>query len=123
MSKRKFSELQASSGLPDRAVQVQREQLDVAIESGSKSLFRACKVARGFERQKLGRRQKAAREKHEDAETSRLTAEIAALKVRFAPTSMAGKPLTIQVGTEFSCYSRASLTQDSLQIKTHCLPS
>lgn len=66
----------------DRSVRSQRQQLETFIEYGKKNLFRSLKVARGFERQKLGRRQKTAKEKHDDAETARLEAEVAALKVR-----------------------------------------
>ena len=68
----------------DRSVRSQRQQLESFIEYGKKNLFRSLKLARGFERQKLGRRQKTAKEKHEDAETARLEAEVAALKVRWA---------------------------------------
>ncbi|SLM33803.1 Bud-site selection protein, BUD22 [Lasallia pustulata] len=64
----------------DRSVRSQRQQLETFIEYGKKNLFRSLKVARGFERQKLGRRQKTAKEKHDDAEIARLEAEVAALK-------------------------------------------
>lgn len=68
----------------DRSVRSQRQQLETFIEYGKKNLFRSLKVARGFERQKLGRRQKTAKEKHDDAEIARLEAEVAALKVHRA---------------------------------------
>jgi hypothetical protein len=44
-------------------------------------LHRALKVARGFERQKLGRRQKTAKDNQDVAEVARLEAEVVALKV------------------------------------------
>ena len=59
----------------------QRQQLEGFLELGKKALFRALKVARGFERQKLGRRQKTAKKDGQDADLTRLTAEVAALKV------------------------------------------
>lgn len=46
-----------------------------------KILFRALRLARGFERQKLGRRQKVAKQAKDDVEIARLNAEVAALKV------------------------------------------
>lgn len=64
-----------------RALDPHRSQLEHEIEHGAKILHRALKVARGFERQKLGRRQKAAKDKKDGAESARLEAEVAALKV------------------------------------------
>lgn len=90
MPKRKRFETGTVEGQSDeslaRSVRSQRQQLDTFIEYGKKNLFRSLKVARGFERQKLGRRQKIAKENHDDAETARLEAEVAALKVRRART-------------------------------------
>ena len=56
-------------------------QLEEALEQGKKSLFKALKLARGFERQKLGRRQKSAQVKNEGAALSRFATEVNALKV------------------------------------------
>lgn len=58
-----------------------RGGLDDILENGKKSLFRALKISRGFERQKLGRRQKTAKEQNFPAETARLAKEVTALKV------------------------------------------
>ena len=55
--------------------------LEGALDYGKKSLLRALKVARGFERQKLGRRQKLAKEERVEDESRRLDAEVATLKV------------------------------------------
>lgn len=55
--------------------------LDGILENGKKTVFRALKVSRGFERQKLGRRQKTAKEQDAPAETARLAQEVTALKV------------------------------------------
>ena len=61
----------------------QRRQLPTStLDQYEKNLFRALRLARGFERQKLGRRQKVAKQAKDDAETARLNAEVAALKVR-----------------------------------------
>lgn len=88
MPKRKRSENFTADdtvdGSLDQSTRSQRQQLETFIEYGKKHLFRSLKMARGFERQKLGRRQKSAREKHDDTETARLEAEVAALKVRLA---------------------------------------
>ncbi|KAI5307752.1 hypothetical protein KEM55_007511, partial [Ascosphaera atra] len=46
---------------PDKKTAKQVKKLYAFIDSSAKSLHRALKTARGFERQKLGRRQKTAR--------------------------------------------------------------
>lgn len=55
--------------------------LEGALDNGKKTLHRALRVSRGFERQKLGRRQKTAKEQDQSTETARLTNEVTALKV------------------------------------------
>lgn len=84
MSKRKYSEFAGHTGnhngLSGKAYS-QRARIEGLLEHHKKALFRSLKVARGFERQKLGRRQKTATAEHADAETIRLEAEVAALKV------------------------------------------
>lgn len=55
--------------------------LEGAFENGKKTLHRALRVSRGFERQKLGRRQKTAKEQDQPTELARLTNEVTALKV------------------------------------------
>lgn len=77
----------------NRALRKQRLQLEGVLSNGAKSLFRALKVARGFERQKLGRRQKAAKQSEDDAEAKRLEVEVATLKVlrsRMTSPNLAG---------------------------------
>ena len=68
MAKRKREEATASS-------------LHKQLEQGKKILVRNLKLAKGFERQKLGRRQKDALTKHDTADSARIEAEIGALKV------------------------------------------
>lgn len=79
--RRKLNSEHHDGDVPSRAVALQRNQLEHEIEHGTKILHRALKVARGFERQKLGRRQKAAKDKKDGAESVRLEAEVVALKV------------------------------------------
>jgi len=85
MPKRKHEEISWGGPTPnvllDRALRLQRQKLEGLLEQGKKSLFRALKVARGFERQKLGRRQKAAKAEKAEADIARLDSEVAALKV------------------------------------------
>lgn len=85
MPKRKRDDSGSSEEDPKRSVncalRIQRLQLEGVLSNGAKSLFRALKVARGFERQKLGRRQKAAQQSEDDAEATRLEVEVATLKV------------------------------------------
>ena len=85
MTKRKLEDISgtesAGYGLLDRSTRLQRQQFEGLLEQSKKALFRSLKVARGFERQKLGRRQKAAKTGKNDAEDVRLAAEVVALKV------------------------------------------
>lgn len=67
--------------LDDGSLRAQRKQLERVLEHGKTKLFRALKLGRGFERQKLGRRQKIAKESNANSEMARLSAEVAALKV------------------------------------------
>ena len=86
MSKRKRDEVSGSEAPYDsaaaRTLRLQRLQVDSLLQQSTTSLFRSLKVARGFERQKLGRRQKsAAQTEHQTPDVgARLEAEIAALK-------------------------------------------
>lgn len=59
----------------------QRQQLEGVLERSKQTLFQALKLARGFERQKLGRRQKVANAAKDDGDGKRLAAEVTALKV------------------------------------------
>ena len=52
------------------------------LKLGCTKLGHAFKVAKGFERQKLGRRQKTAASQSNGKDAGRINAEIAALKVR-----------------------------------------
>ncbi|KAL1955689.1 hypothetical protein VTO42DRAFT_8161 [Malbranchea cinnamomea] len=82
MPKRKRADSE-DSGLPkskDRKLSLRATRLEQQIEHGVVLLHRALKVARGFERQKLGRRQKTARGNNDIATLDRLEKEVVALK-------------------------------------------
>ena len=83
MRKRKFEEFRdqprPNNNASPRESQRQ-ERIDGQLHNSKTALFRALKIARGFERQKLGRRQKnAAAEKNLD-DVRRLRLEVAELK-------------------------------------------
>ena len=85
MSKRKFEEISKSSPPNDlTASQLRQQQRFLGyFENGQKQLLGALKLARGFERQKLGRRHKDAQAKSgkdDGKDVNRINAEIAALK-------------------------------------------
>lgn len=86
MPKRKLNELyrsRSTNGKPSSEVlSAQEAAAEQRIARGKKLLNRGLKLAKGFERQKLGRRHKAASQKGDAAEVARLEAEIQALKVR-----------------------------------------
>ena len=66
---------------PTESIRRQKQLSKSTLDQYEKTLFRALRLARGFERQKLGRRQKVAKKAKDDAETARLNTEVAALKV------------------------------------------
>lgn len=70
-----------SHGSPAKNLGLQQRQVEHLLEQSKKALFRSLKVARGFERQKLGRRQKTAKAEKAESDVIRLDAEVAALKV------------------------------------------
>ena len=84
MSKRKYG-IYSDSGTDDSKQKkpvLQQSRVQGILDNGKTLLFRALKVARGFERQKLGRRQKIAKADKAESEVTRLDEEIVALKVR-----------------------------------------
>ena len=83
MPKRKRDEAEASD-IEDRSWHIgpQRKRVEEKLFHAQKMLQRALKVAKGFERQKLGRRQKTATKEKDEATLKRLGAEIEALKVK-----------------------------------------
>lgn len=85
MSKRKFREFHddevCTNSLSNGVQGTQQERLQSVLDHSKKVLSRALRIARGIERQKLGRRQKTAKESDVAEESARLNAEVAALKV------------------------------------------
>ncbi|KAF2423385.1 Bud-site selection protein [Tothia fuscella] len=66
---------------------LKREELERQIQLGKRQLTRNLRLAKGFERQKLGRREKDAKAKNDEGEMARIEAEILALKQIDIPTS------------------------------------
>ena len=85
MLKRKFKEFHedevGTSSLSNNGLRAQQEKLKNILEQGKKALTRALRTAKRIERQKLGRRQKTAKESNAVPEGSRLNTEVASLKV------------------------------------------
>ena len=84
MSKRKYDssgEGSSDQTSPKQGLSKKRKRAQIVLDHGKTSLFRAFKVARGFERQKLGRRLKTATREKQDVEKTRIEEETASLKV------------------------------------------
>ena len=85
MAKRKLEEINGANPINHAAstkqTRLQQRQLEGLLEQGKKSLLRSLKIVRGFERQKLGRRQKTAKAEGDGAASARLDTEVSALKV------------------------------------------
>lgn len=81
MSKRKHSELEDETR-EKRANVVKTTRLLHKFEHGTQLLSRGLKTARGFERQKLGRRQKTAKKDGDAKALERLNVEVQKLKVQ-----------------------------------------
>lgn len=85
MSKRKFKEFHddevSTNSLSEGGRRAPQEMPESVLERCKKELSGALRIARGVERQKLGRRQKTAKESNAAAESVRLNTEVAALKV------------------------------------------
>ncbi|KAI9925178.1 hypothetical protein AWENTII_011639 [Aspergillus wentii] len=79
MPKRKIGDVDGSDN-KYRPLSLQAVRLKSRYEQGAVALSRALKTARGFERQKLGRREKTAKKENETATLERLAGEINALK-------------------------------------------
>ena len=76
----------ASEGSPEPVVDAKQRRLQLKLEQGTVKLGHAFKGAKGFERQKLGRRQKTAASAKNEKDAQRIEAEITALKVHYAAT-------------------------------------
>lgn len=76
MPKRKREPEDVSAGGSAKQQRVQHK-----LSQATRNLSHAFKVAKGFERQKLSRRHKSAKEQNKAVDEARIDAEIAALKV------------------------------------------
>ncbi|KAI4109844.1 MAG: hypothetical protein LQ339_001628 [Xanthoria mediterranea] len=79
--KRKRNDHLADRTEPRRGdVRLQEQYIENVLQGSKQLLAQALKLARGFERQKLGRRQNSAKAADNDSDSKRLVAEIKALK-------------------------------------------
>jgi hypothetical protein len=78
MPKRKLSEL---NGSDDRKLSMKAVRLGVKFDHGVQIISKGLKTARGFERQKLSRREKTAKSQDNSTALSKLVEEVNALKV------------------------------------------
>lgn len=90
MSKRRHEDSKspehATTARMSLRLQKQQQELYRSVEHSKDALYKALKLARAFERQKLGRRQKTAQEKNDDEGLHRLRVEVVELKVRSMET-------------------------------------
>lgn len=86
MPKRKLSELNGAGRSDDsktRKLSIKAVRLTNKFDQGVQLISRGLKTARGFERQKLSRREKTAKSQENNSATlARLHEEVEALKVR-----------------------------------------
>lgn len=80
MPKRKRAHYGREELDPTQETELKKKELEKKLVHSRKLLNRALKTARGFERQKLGKRIKQAREKQDEAEAGRLQKELDVLK-------------------------------------------
>lgn len=69
-------------GAENDPVHLRKEEVEQKLAHCKKLLNKALKLAKGFERQKLGRRVKLAAEKSDEDDLKRLNREIDVIKVR-----------------------------------------
>lgn len=85
MLKRKFKEFHeeevGTHSRSNNGLRAQHEKLQNILEQSKIALTRALRIAKRIERQKLGRRQKTAKESNAVSEGARLNTEVASLKV------------------------------------------
>lgn len=67
---------------PEAVADPKQKRLQLKLHQASVKVGHAFKIAKGFERQKLGRRQKTAAAAKNEKDAQRVDVEIAALKVR-----------------------------------------
>jgi hypothetical protein len=125
MSKRKRDD-DDTEEIPEKAPEAvvadpKQKRLQLKLHQGTVKLGHAFKVAKGFERQKLGRRQKTAAAAKNEKDAQRVETEIAALKVREYMGEgrglQNGNKLTgmWKIGTRYHCSSTTPPIQMSIE--------
>ncbi|MCJ1440859.1 MAG: hypothetical protein MMC23_001345 [Stictis urceolatum] len=120
MSKRKIQEAEVVTAHPLRTpkrVRIQNEILEGELSQAKTALFAALRISRGFERQKLGRRQKQSLEKKKGGNIARLESEVRALKARIS-TRAKTKSLTILKALELENLAEIYLYRTLCKIKS-----
>lgn len=87
MPKRKLSEFNGPASSDTRKLSMKAARLTFKFEQSVQIIIKGMKTARGFERQKLSRREKAARKPYDSVTLAKLSEEVEALKVRIKSTS------------------------------------
>lgn len=120
--KRKHSELQAPARSDTRKLSIKALRLATKFDQGVQMISRGLKTARGFERQKLSRREKTAKDQNNTTTLSRLAEEIEALKVCTGLDALKYVILTHLVSTvaRLPNYRRAIPLQATIQDEAHC---
>ncbi|KAJ5785218.1 uncharacterized protein N7503_010430 [Penicillium pulvis] len=80
MPKRKLSEFNGPASSDTRKLSMKAARMTNKFEQSVEIIIKAMKTARGFERQKLSRREKAARKPYDSVTLARLAEEVEALK-------------------------------------------
>lgn len=79
--KREGAESPEASSCEEQTKSMRQRRVEHKVDQGHKILNKAFKTAKGFERQKLGRRRKTACEKGDRQDVERIDAETEAIKV------------------------------------------
>lgn len=83
MPKRKLSDLETPQPTKHSKPSIQTTRLTQLFDQGVHTLSRALKTARGFERQKLGKREQKTKAEKNEAALEKVRGEIAVLKVGY----------------------------------------
>lgn len=83
MTKRKRGSDASSDASGENGTSIQTQRTLFKLDASVRKLAHAIKIAKGFERQKLGRREKNALKEANGQELERIRAEIGGLKVSF----------------------------------------
>ncbi|KAK4971184.1 hypothetical protein LTR66_011480 [Elasticomyces elasticus] len=107
---------QVESGT-EPSVNLRQQRVEHKLDLAQKTLFRAFKTARGFERQKLGRRRKQAAGQNDGKNMARIHAEVEALKV-----GISQYPTTLDLSSTAEQCLYKSLLKSKVVAETPALP-